>query len=206
MQKLTNGAFELEKSRGANGYAIPLGDTYAVVDPGMNSGALAVISELAAAGLAQSVSHILLTHYDIDHAGAAKALTEATGAQLWIGRADADILAGRRSAGTFSRRITSSIGRPKLPAEVHFLGESPDFPADIAAVPTPGHTPGHHAFVWNRAVFCGDAVRVNTDGSLKQFPRLLITDKVQALASTAVLEALDVDWICPGHGKVTERR
>jgi hydroxyacylglutathione hydrolase len=205
MEKLSNGAFQLTKSRGANGYVIPLGDTYAVVDPGMKSGALPVIAELAAAGLAQSISHILLTHYDIDHAGSAKALTEATGAKLWIGRADADVLAGRRPPGTFSRRITSSIGRPKLPAEVHFLRESPDFPADITAVPTPGHTPGHHAFVWNRAVFSGDAVMVNPDGSMKQFPRLLITDKAQALASTAVLEALEVDWICPGHGKVTAR-
>jgi len=206
MQKLSNGALKLEKSRGANGFVIPLGDAYAVVDPGMKSGAQAVIAELTGAGVLGSVRHILLTHYDIDHAGAALALATETGAQLWIGRADADILAGRRPAGTLSRRITSSIGRPKLPETVHYLGESPDFPPGITALPTPGHTPGHHAFVWGNSLFSGDAVMVNPDGTLKQFPRLLITDKAQALASTAVLEALDVHWICPGHGKVTARR
>ncbi|ALE05381.1 hypothetical protein AL755_07650 [Arthrobacter sp. ERGS1:01] len=206
MQKLSNGAFQLSKSRGANGYVIPLGETYAVIDPGMKSGAQAVIAELTGAGMLGTVSHILLTHYDIDHAGAALALATETGAQLWIGRADADILTGRRPAGTFSRRITSSIGRPKLPETVYYLGESPGFPADITALPTPGHTPGHHAFVWGSSVFSGDAVMVNPDGTLKQFPRLLITDKAQALDSTAVLEALDVRWVCPGHGKVTARR
>lgn len=205
MKKLPNGAFALEHSRGANGYVLPLRDGYAVVDPGMKAGAQSVIAELTAAGLLGSVHHILLTHYDLDHAGAALALTEETGAQLWIGRADADILAGRQPAGTFSRRITSSIGRPKLPDTVHFLGESPGFPADITALGTPGHTPGHYAFGWADSVFCGDAVRVRKDGTLKQFPRLLITDKVAALASTLVLESLDVGWICPGHGNVTAR-
>ena len=116
MIKLENGALQLEKSRGANGYVIPIGDTYAVVDPGMKSGAQAVVAELTAAGILGSVSHVLLTHYDIDHAGAALALTTETGAQLWIGRADADILSGRRPAGTFSRRLTSSIGRTRFRA------------------------------------------------------------------------------------------
>lgn len=206
MKKLPNGVLQLEKSRGANGYVLPLRDSFAVIDPGMKSGAGGVIAELSDAGVAKDVSHILLTHYDIDHAGAALALVEATGAQLWIGRPDAEILRGQRPAGTFSRRITSSIGRPKLPVEVHFLGESPGFLEEVTAIATPGHTPGHHAFVWGKSVFSGDAVMVRDDGTLKQFPRLLITDKPAALASTAVLESLDVQWICPGHGKVTARR
>ena len=206
MQKLSNGAFQLSSSRGANGYVLELADGYAVIDPGMKSGARGVIAELAEAGILGAVSHILLTHYDIDHAGAALALAEATGALLWIGRADADILAGRRPAGTLSRKVTSSIGRPRLPGTVHFLGEYPGFPADVTAIATPGHTPGHHAFVWDGSVFSGDAVMVRRDGTLKQFPRLLITDKAQALDSTTILDALDVRWVCPGHGKVTARR
>ena len=206
MIKLENGALQLEKSRGANGFVIPLGETYAVVDPGMKSGAQAVIAELTAAGILGSVSHVLLTHYDVDHAGAALALAAETGAQVWIGRADADILAGRTPAGTFSRRLTSSIGRPKLPGTVDYLGESPGFPEEITALATPGHTPGHFAFVWGQTVFCGDAAMPRTDGTLKQLPSFLITDKPLALASTAVLEELDVRWVCPGHGKVTARR
>ena len=205
MPKLLNGAFQLSTSRGANGYVLPLGDVFAVIDPGMNSGVRAVLGELAAEGMAGSVSHILLTHYDIDHAGAALALAKETGAQLWIGRADADILAGRRPPGTSTRRLLTSIGRPKLPGTVNYLGESAGFPEEITAVPTPGHTPGHFAFTWRGSLFSGDAVMVRGDGSLKQFPRLLITDKAQALASTAVLDALNVRWICPGHGKVTAR-
>lgn len=206
MKELPNGAFALESARGANGYVLPLQNGYALIDPGMQFGARGVIAELAAAGVLGAIDHVLLTHYDIDHAGAAMAVAEASGARLWIGRPDADILNGLRPAGTFSRKVTSSIGRPKLPATVHYLGESPGPPSDITAIATPGHTPGHHAFTWGDSVFCGDAVMVRDDGSLKQFPRPLITDRTQALASTAILESLDVRWVCPGHGKVTARR
>ena len=55
MHRLSNGAFQLSKSRGANGYVLPLGDGCAVVDPGMKSGARAVFVELAAAGMAGSL-------------------------------------------------------------------------------------------------------------------------------------------------------
>jgi glyoxylase-like metal-dependent hydrolase (beta-lactamase superfamily II) len=205
MHELPNGAFQLDNSRGANGYVIPLDRGFAVVDPGMKSGARAVVAEVARAGLTGAVTDVLLTHYDVDHAGAALAVAAENGAKLWIGRADADILAGRRSPGTFARRVLSSMGRPKLPGIVHFLGETEGFPGEIRAVPTPGHTPGHFAFVWRQTVFSGDAAMVRADGTLRQFPALLITDKAQALASTAVLEDLDVQWICPGHGRPVQR-
>jgi hydroxyacylglutathione hydrolase len=205
MHELPNGAFKFNKSRGANGYVVPLGDGFAVVDPGMKSGARAVISELADAGFAGAVRHILLTHYDVDHAGAALAVASAVGAPVWIGRADADILAGRRDRGTVFRKLLASVGRPTLPGTVSFLGESAGFPQEITAVPTPGHTPGHFAFVWEETVFSGDAAMIRSNGTLKQFPRLLITDSSQALASTAVLQDLDVKWFCPGHGKPVQR-
>lgn len=206
MIKLESGAFQLQKSKGANGYVIPMGSSYVIVDPGMALGAKAVIAELDAAGILNEVRHVVLTHGDMDHAGAARMLAAATGGQLWIGRADADILAGRQAPGTLFRKLLSKIMPPKLPETVLYLGESPGFPESVSAVPTPGHTPGHFAFVWGRAVFCGDAARVLGDGSLKQFFRPLITDTNKALASTSVLEALDAAWICPGHGKVTKRQ
>ncbi len=184
MIELENGAFQLEKSRGSNGYVIPLGD---------------------AAGILGTVGHILLTHGDTDHAGAALALVEATDAKLWLGRAEEDVLRRHTKSGTAFRRFLSLVSLPALPDAVSEPDGSPGFPEGIGAVATPGHTPGHFAFVWERTVFCGDAVKVQPDGSLRQFPRLLITDKPQALASTSVLEGLDVDWLCPGHGKVARR-
>lgn len=206
MMKLENGAFQLQKSQGANGYVIPLGSSYAVVDPGMALGAKAVIAELDAAGILGDVGQVLLTHGDTDHAGAARMVAAATGGEFWIGRADADILAGQHAPGTLFRKVLSTFMPPKLPEPVFYLGESAGFPKGMTAVPTPGHTPGHFAFVWGRVLFSGDAAMVRGDGSLKQFFRPLITDTDKALASTAVLEALDVSWICPGHGKVTKRR
>ncbi|MGN5733819.1 MBL fold metallo-hydrolase [Arthrobacter psychrochitiniphilus] len=206
MRELKCGALQLQESFGANGYVIPLENSYAVVDPGMWFGAKAVITELATAGILGSVEHILLTHYDLDHAGAAQALATETGATLWIGQADADILTGRRPAGTFVRRITSSLFRPKIPEDTAYIDKDPGFPATIAAVPTPGHTPGHFAFVWERTLLCGDSARVNADGTLRDFMHALNTDSQQARVTRQQLTTVDVDWVCPGHGKVTQRR
>ncbi|MFQ4148415.1 MBL fold metallo-hydrolase [Arthrobacter sp. LAPM80] len=205
MRELESGALQLQKSSGANGYVIPLGSTYAVLDPGMWFGAKAVIGELATAGILGSVGHILLTHYDLDHAGAALALANETGAQLWIGRADADILAGRRPPGSPGRRITSRFMRPKLPDNALYIEKDARFPDSITAIPTPGHTPGHFAFSWERTIFCGDAARVQPGGDMKEFIPFLNTDRPLARASMQILEALDVDWVCPGHGRVTRK-
>lgn len=153
MIKLESGAFQLQKSQGANGYVIPLGGSYVVVDPGMAMGTKAVIAELGTAGILGDVSQVLLTHGDTDHAGAAQMVAAAAGGQLWIGRADADILAGRAAPGTLVRKLLSMIMPPKLPDTVLYLGESPGFPQGITAVATPGHTPGHFAFTWGNALF-----------------------------------------------------
>ncbi len=206
MKRLPNSAFQLEKSRGANGYVITAGEQLALIDPGMASGAAAVVRELQDAGLLPALRHVLLTHYDPDHAGAARAVAKAAGATLWISRADAAVLRGESRPATLSRRVLTSFGKPRLPGQVSYLGESEGFPSQITAMASSGHTAGHYAFLWQDSLFCGDAAMVREDGTLKQFPSFLITDKATALQTTAELEAVDVGWICPGHGKVTRKR
>ena len=206
MKSLPNSAFQLEKSRGANGYVVAAGEQLALIGPGMAGGAAAVVRELRDAGLLPALRHVLLTHYDTDHAGAALAVAKAAGATLWISRADAAVLRGESRPATVSRRMLTLFGRPRLPKQVSYLGETEGFPSQITAVASPGHTPGHYAFLWQDSLFCGDAAMVREDGTLKQFPGFLITDKTLALATTTALEALDASWICPGHGKVTRKR
>ncbi|MHA7271126.1 MBL fold metallo-hydrolase [Arthrobacter sp. HLT1-20] len=206
MQRLSNGAFQLSKSCGSNGYVVAAGEHLVVIDPGMASGAPGVVKELREAGLLEAVRHVLLTHYDLDHAGAAQAVAAAAGATLWISRLDAQVLRGEAKAGTFLRRLSSAWARPRLPESVSYIGESDGFPTGITAVAAPGHTGGHYAFLWEKTLFCGDAALVRRDGSLKQFFGFINTDRSAALKTAAELEALDVAWVCPGHGKVTQKR
>lgn len=205
MQRLSNGAFQLSRSRGANGYVVAAGEHLVVIDPGLAWGAAGVVAELREAGLLSAVRHVLLTHYDLDHAGAAKTVAAAAGASLWINRLDAQVLRGEAKAGTFLRRLSSAVGRPKLPNAVSYIGESDGFPTGITAIAAPGHTAGHTAFLWAETLFCGDAALVRHDGSLKQFPGFIITDTATALKTADELEAMDVAWVCPGHGKVIQK-
>lgn len=205
MQRLSNGAFQLSKSRGANGYVVAAGEQLVLIDPGMASGSAGVVNELREAGLLTAVRHVLLTHYDLDHAGAAKAVAAAAGATVWISRLDAQVLSGQVKPRTFFRRLSTAFGKPQLPESVSYIGESDGFPMGITAVAAPGHTAGHYAFHWEDSLFIGDAALVRHDGSLKQFPGFIITDKPTALQTAAALEAMDVRWVCPGHGKVTRK-
>ncbi|MHA7305798.1 MBL fold metallo-hydrolase [Arthrobacter sp. TMN-49] len=205
MQELSNGAFQLSRSRGANGYVVASGEQLVVIDPGLASGASGVVTELREAGLLKAVRHVLLTHYDLDHAGAAEAVAAAAGATVWISRLDAQVLTGQLRPGTVFRRLSTAFGKPHLPDAVAYLGESGGFPTGITAVAAPGHTAGHYAYHWADTLFIGDAARVRQDGSLKQFPGFMNTDKAAALHTAGQLEALDVAWVCPGHGKVTRK-
>ncbi|CAN5169509.1 hypothetical protein BH11ACT1_BH11ACT1_16740 [soil metagenome] len=76
----------------------------------------------------------------------------------------------------------------------------------LTAVPSPGHTPGHYAFVWHDVALVGDAALTGADGELTPFaPRLLMTDPAQGDATREMLSALPVRMFCPGHSAAVER-
>ncbi|NUP74249.1 MAG: MBL fold metallo-hydrolase [Sinomonas sp.] len=208
MESVYPGVFRLQHNAGANGYVILAGahgdpGRVAVIDPGMPWAAGGVLRELAEGGLLSAVTDVLVTHADIDHIGAAPAVQAATGAAAWLGRADAELLDGRRRAATVYRRLLSKWHPRPFPRGLTLLdgGEEP-FPG-VRAVPTPGHTPGHTAFTFEEVVFAGDAV-LGTDGGFRQMPGFLTNDREQALASEKLIAGLGARWFCPGHGRVRE--
>lgn len=201
MQQLTDDVYRLQKTAGANGYLVDLGDRAVVIDTGMAGGTAALIAELRDARQLGRISDIVLTHYDPDHAGAASALQRETGAPVWIGRSDARILRRESAPPTRTRRLMARIGMADVPADLRELPDDAEteVAADLIAVPGPGHTPGHLILHRRGVVFAGDAVRVSK-GRLVQMPGLLISDKEQALATARVIESLRPRLVCPGHG------
>ena len=63
----------------------------------------------------------------------------------------------------------------------------------LVAVPTPGHTAGHRAFVADGVAFTGDAVL----GAGSVF---IVGDLTPYLEALRRLRTMDLDLICPGHG------
>ncbi|MBI4538578.1 MAG: MBL fold metallo-hydrolase [Gemmatimonadetes bacterium] len=148
----------------------------AVVDPGPDvEGHVRAV--LHALGDADAVT-ILLTHGHRDHAAAAPALAAKTNAPV-LGRAavaDRALRAGER--------IETDGGA-------------------LVAVETPGHSPDHLAFHWpaGAAVFAGDLVLGIGDTTYVGAPE---GDVAAYLRSLAVVEALRVRRIYPGHGPPVE--
>lgn len=181
-----------------------------MVDPGLAGGAEGVLAELRDAALLESVTDVLLTHHDSDHAGAAPRLQAVTGAIVWLGAPDAEVLAGRRPPGTAFRRLLGRLVRVRpLPGTVGTIdGEGLVFPG-VQAIPTPGHTDGHVAFLADEVLFAGDAVWATRGPShrgvaFRQFPDAITNDRAAAVRSEQLLRGLGARWFCPGHGPIRE--
>ncbi|WP_431279075.1 MBL fold metallo-hydrolase [Leifsonia poae] len=201
MRELTENVYALDKTAGAHGYLVAGSDRSVLIDPGLASGAKAVLAELAGAhSKIPRVTDVVLTHYDPDHSGAAPAIQDALGVTVWIGRADAAILRREVEPPTRARRMMKKVNPTAPPASLREIdGETSIIPG-LSALPAPGHTPGHLILTWHGVVFVGDAVMVR-GGRLRQLPGFLISDKDAALATTALIESLHPRLVCPGHGK-----
>ena len=206
VQSVYPGVFRLERSLGSNAYLVEAGERVAVIDPGLAPGARRVLRELADAHLLERVTDILITHYDLDHVGAAARLQAATGATAWIGRADAEVLEGTRPAGTAYRRLVTRIPVRPFAGRVERLDGEAEILPGVRAVPTPGHTDGHLSFVAEDVLFAGDAVLGDDRMVFRQYPGFITTDRAAALHSEKVLRGLAARWLCPGHGRIRELR
>lgn len=204
MRTIAENCYQLQRSKGANGYLVRTATHTAVVDPGLASGNDAVLGELRdAAPVVGEVTDILLTHYDADHAQVVRGLQHELGAAVWLGAADAAILRGDEAPTTPFRRAFFRLAPTKLPDGVTELDGERDLFEGVTTFPTPGHTPGHVAYQVGGVLFSGDSVRVSRDGGIKRFYSTLNSDNAQAAVTTSALRArIDgggIDWICPGH-------
>ena len=204
MRTITGNCYQLQRSRGANGYLLRTPGHTAVVDPGMAGGCDALLGELRdAAPIVGQVTDILLTHYDADHAQSALRLQRELGATVWLGAADAAILRREVPPPTRLRRALFRAAPVELPDSVTELDGERELFEGLRAFPLPGHTPGSMAFQLGDVLFSGDAVRAERDGTIKRFYSALNSDNPLAARSTEDLRrriaAGGVAWICPGH-------
>ncbi|MET4638028.1 MBL fold metallo-hydrolase [Mycetocola sp. 2940] len=208
MRLIAENCFQLEKSKGVNTYVVRGEDRTAVIDPGMASAFDDVLAELRdAESRTGKVTDILVTHYDRDHMQIVKRLQQALKVPVWMSTADAAILRGDVAPPTLFRRLIHRVAAADYPdGLVEVTGTLEIFPG-LLAFPTPGHTPGHLGFRWGDVLFTGDAVTVTKHGNIKQFHRLVISDKAMARTTERLLreriKAEDIEWICAGHNPPT---
>jgi len=182
-----------------------------LVDAGPPWRAGAILDGLVDAGFALTdLDRVLVTHYDADHVAG---LSRLGGLDVTVcaGRADAGLVAGRDSpdVGTwkgFTQAVVAPLVRDSS-VEVQPLDDG-DTVGSFTVYETPGHTPGHVAYVSEAldAAFVGDLVR-ESDGRLAPSPWFISDDTDRVRESIRSLSARTPEFsvLGMGHGVPFER-
>lgn len=236
-QEIAPGVYWLMLGRGwraVNVYLARAGSGWALIDAGWKGDAAAIAAAAEEVfGKDAPAASVLLTHVHPDHSGAAHELARRWDCRVWVhprelpialGEVDAIrhgsgpldrwlILPAMRCAGR--RRRERLLARESLAgvAEVLDPGEEPPGLPGWRALQTPGHTPGHVAFLRSEddVVLTGDAlatVELNAlpgmvlgRRGLSAAPWITTWDWTAARASASALAALQPSVLAGGHGE-----
>jgi glyoxylase-like metal-dependent hydrolase (beta-lactamase superfamily II) len=177
------------------GPTILLGETVTIVDTGVPTSEEAILGAVADAGRCTSdVTDIVITHADGDHVGSLAALVERTGATVWAGEHEADVIEGKAAGRGGDVKQTGSVDRRFTP------GETLPLYGGVETVDTNGHTAGHISLFLprERILIAGDALN-NSDGLQGSAPEYT-ADAAQAEQAVRTLIALGPATVVFGHG------
>jgi len=202
--------------RYVNAFLIAGEDGLTLVDSGLPKKKRTILSALARMGKQPAdLKHVLITHHHIDHMGSLGDVMEATGARSYVHPLDSPIVRGdepqpgpnpKSLLGIFAGPLIARFGPAPTTAAVDVEvadGEELAIAGGIRAVHTPGHTPGHLAFLLARdggVLFAGDAAANMVRLGLPI--GMFTADRQQAKESIGKLAALEFEVACFGHGRV----
>ena len=155
-------------------YLIPHSGGAILIESGPGSTQAALESGLAANGLSVSdVTHVLLTHIHLDHAGAAGWLAEQ-GAQIYVHPVGAPhLLNPEKLLASAARIYGDQMGslwgemRPVAEAQLHVGKDAEEIViGNLRFLPinTPGHAEHHFAYLFEDVCFTGDIGGVRIPG------------------------------------------
>jgi len=193
VEKIGDGVYHLPEIVG--GPTILAGETVVIVDTGVPDSDEAILAAVEEIGRsAAEVTDIVITHADGDHVGSLAALVELTGASVWAGEHEADVIEGSAPARGGDVNRSAAVDRRFAPGETLPLHDG------IEPVDSHGHTIGHASLFLpgERILIAGDAIN-NRDG-LGGSPPQNTANPDDARAAVSTLAALRPDSIVFGHG------
>jgi glyoxylase-like metal-dependent hydrolase (beta-lactamase superfamily II) len=203
---------KLTRQGWVNCYLVIEDDGITVVDTGIPGTAQRILAAASEAG--GEIRRIALTHAHGDHVGSLKKLhDEVPGAEVLITARDARFLRGDKSVDPDEPQSKPKGSYPKVDVEPTRAISSGDRIGSLEVVASPGHTPGHVAYLdtRDRTLIAGDAFQtlggIAVAGKIRPlfpFPGMAAWDKPTALASARQLRALDPSRLAVGHGQVLE--
>jgi glyoxylase-like metal-dependent hydrolase (beta-lactamase superfamily II) len=201
---INNDLLQITRLHFVNAYLVRDEDGFTLVDTTTGGGADQLISAARDAG--GEIRRIVLTHGHSDHVGSLDALKQRLGdaVQVYMPELDARIHAGEQVV-----EGKPPGGWPSLQTVPDVRINGGDRVGVLEVVASPGHTPGHVAFLDRRhgALMAGDVfvsyggVAVSTHFHLRfPFAAMATWDKQKDLESARALRALDPDLLVVGHG------
>ncbi len=205
-----NNLFQLTHLGAINCYLVREDDGFTLIDTAMSGQAPSIMQ--AAQQLGLPLARIVLTHAHIDHVGSLDALHKALpNIQVAISARDARFLTGDKSLDPSEPQTVLRGGYPVCKTKPQLLLHEGDRIGSLEVIATPGHTPGHVAFLdtRDRAIVAGDAFQtlggVAVSGTFKllfPLPALATWHKGLALESARKLLALQPSLLTVGHGRM----
>jgi glyoxylase-like metal-dependent hydrolase (beta-lactamase superfamily II) len=204
---VTPNVVQLTRAHFVNAYLVREDDGFTLVDTTLPRGADALTTAAAQAGA--PIRRIALTHGHGDHVGSLDTLKERLGesVEVLMPELDARIHAGQK---VVDGKVPGSW--PKLRTVPDVRLSAGERVGSLEVVASPGHTPGHVAFLdtRDRTLIAGDvftsygSVAVTSHFYLRfPFAAMATWDKEQDVESARALRALDSTILLVGHGPAT---
>jgi glyoxylase-like metal-dependent hydrolase (beta-lactamase superfamily II) len=232
--EIASGVFWLRAGRGIRGsnvYFVQSGSSWVLIDTAWpNQGQLIKKCAESLFGATSRPASILLTHLHPDHAGSALELATLWNLPVFVHPAELALATGSDAgqyANPLDRRVITPLLRVLTPrARMRVLAKAnlrgvalpfdssggvPELP-DWDCIPTPGHTPGHVAFLrrQDRVLITGDSVLTVNVNSLWDLlvgkqkvsgpPRVSTWSWPAAQESMSTLAGLNPRVLASGHG------
>jgi glyoxylase-like metal-dependent hydrolase (beta-lactamase superfamily II) len=207
-----NYLFKLTRLWAFNCFLVREEDGFTLVDTNLSGSARQILD--AAQALGAPIARIALTHAHVDHVGSLDVLHERLPqAEVLITARDARFLTGDHRLDPQEPQEKLRGGYPLCTTKPTRTIAPGDMVGSLEVIASPGHTPGHVAFLdqRDRTLIAGDAFQ--TQGGIAvagiirplfPLPAMSSWSNALSLRSAEALRALEPARLAVGHGPVLE--